>query len=163
MPTQIQSKALCLTNVKTTPKSGQEGSVILRCLYLIGLILGIGCNPRADYALIGSAEIPSAYGDIKIEKIDQKQWLLTLLIDHLPPPERLDPSLQNYVLWIERVNHPPKLKSVLDYDPDSQQGRAMMTTSLKSFALRVTAETSTSPKIPSDYVVTTQFINKDKH
>lgn len=121
-----------------------------------------GCNPRADYALVGSAEVPSAYGDVKVEEVDDDQLLVTLVIDHLAPPQKLGAELSAYALWFESVGRPPELKAILDYDAEAHVARGMATTALKSFVLRVTAEESLAPESPSDYVITTQSIDEGK-
>lgn len=121
-----------------------------------------GCNPRADYALVGSADVPSAHGDVKVEEVDDEQLLVTLVIDHLGPPERMGEGLTAYALWFQSVGEAPELKAILDYDSEARVARAMATTSHKSFVLRVTAEESREPELPSDYVVTTQSIDENK-
>ncbi len=121
-----------------------------------------GCNPRADYALVGAADVPSAYGDVKVEEVDEDKLLITLVIDHLGPPQKLGADLSSYALWFESVGKPPELKAILDYDAKTHSARGMATTPLKSFVLRVTAEKSREPEAPSDYIITTQSIDEDK-
>ena len=69
---------------------GVKDSVGLRLISLFVLAMIASCNPPADYALVGSAYVPAAHGDIEIEKIDKEQILVTLALDHLVPPERVE-------------------------------------------------------------------------
>ena len=119
-----------------------------------------GCNPPADYALVGSAFVPAAHGDVRIEKIDKQQKLITVTMDHLPPPEEIEAGLAHYVVWFAAVGALPTREAVLDYDRETRVGRASIPTSMLDFDIRVTAEQSDTPVQPSDLVVASQRVRE---
>ena len=133
----------------------------LRFMLLAALVLWTGCAKRADYALVGSAEVPGAHGDIEVERVDRDQLLVTLVLDNLAPPEHLEDGLTSYALWFQEDGQDPVLKGVLDYDVEERVGRGMATTALRVFRLFVTAEFTEAPESPSDFVVAAQTIDED--
>ena len=135
--------------------------MISRYMLAIALIVLSSCAKRADYALVGSAEVPGTHGDIKVERIDRGQLLVTLVLDNLAPPEQLEGSLTSYALWFQEDGQAPVLKGVLDYDSEERVGRGMATTSLRVFRLIVTGEPTEEPEVPSDFVVAAQRIDED--
>ena len=119
-----------------------------------------GCNPPADYALVGSACVPVAHGDMRIEKIDREQRLITVTLDYLPPPEEIEAGRTHYVVWFAAVGALPTPQAVLDYDRETRVGRASIPTSMLDFDVRVTAEQSDAPVQPSDLVVASQRVRE---
>jgi hypothetical protein len=108
----------------------------------------VGCNPAADYALVGSAYVPAAHGDITIEKIDKQNILVNVVMDHLPPPEQI-------------VGELPARQEALDYDPETRIGRASIPTSMLDFDVQITAEQGDTPLQPSDLLVASQKIREN--
>jgi hypothetical protein len=130
-------------------------------IWLIGSSIVAGCNPPADYALVGSAYVPAAHGDIRLEKIDREQVLVNLRLDHLPPPERVEEGVTHYVVWFSEVGEYPVRQQTLDYDLDTGVGQASIPTTMRRFDVRITAEQSDSPTRPSDLLVASQKIRED--
>lgn len=127
---------------------------------LWALVSLTACNPPADYALVGSAFLPAAHGDIRIEKIDKQQMLVVVLLDHLPPPDRIEPELTHYVVWFAAVGELPTPQQALEYDAETGTGRASIPTSMREIDVKITAEASESPNQPSDLVVASQKIRE---
>jgi hypothetical protein len=120
----------------------------------------LGCNPAADYALVGGAFIPSAQGDIRLEKIDKEQHLVIITMDYLPPPEDIELGLTHYVVWFSEIGELPVRQTALDYDRETRVGRASIPTSMRQFDVQITAEQSDTPAQPSDLVVASQNIRE---
>ena len=120
-----------------------------------------GCNPPADYALVGSAYVPAAHGDITIEGIDKQNILVNIVMDHLPPPEQIEVGLTHYVVWFSAVGELPARQQALDYDAEARIGRASIPTSMLEFEVQITAEQSDNPLQPSDLLVASQKIRED--
>ena len=133
----------------------------LRLISLFVVAIIAACNPVADYALVGSAYVPAAHGDIQIEKIDKKQILVTATLDHLVPPERIELGLTHYIVWFAPVGEHPMRQGALDYDAETQVGRASIPTSLLEFEVQITAENSETPNQPSDLLVTSQKVREN--
>jgi hypothetical protein len=125
-------------------------------------LLALGCNPPADYALVGGAFVPAAHGDIRIEKIDKQQRLLTVTMDHLPPPGDIEPGLTQYVVWFTALGELPVRQGVLDYDAKKRVGVASLPTDMLEFDVQITAEQSDTPAQPSELVVASQRIREKK-
>ncbi len=132
-------------------------------LLLIGLVtlaLCVGCNPPADYALVGSAYVPAAHGDIHIEKIDKEQLLVVIAMDHLPPPSEVEMGLTHYVVWFTAVGEYPAPQGALEHDSETRTGRASIPTSMRELDVQITLEQSESPAQPSDLVVASQKVRE---
>jgi hypothetical protein len=133
--------------------------VKLHLVWLIAVWI-VGCNRPADYALVGSAYVPAAQGDIEVEKVDKGQILLSLTLDQLVAPERIEAGLKHYVVWFAPVGEDPTRQGILEYDAAKQTGRASIVTSWREFEVQVTAESTETPNQPSDFVVTSQAIRE---
>jgi hypothetical protein len=138
-----------------------EDSLGLRLISLFVVAMIASCNPPADYALVGSAYVPGAHGDIQVEKIDKTQILITAMLDHLVPPEKIELGLTHYIVWFTPVGEHPIRQRALDYDAETQVGRASIPTSLREFEVQITAENSETPNQPSDLLVASQKIREN--
>jgi hypothetical protein len=138
-----------------------EEIVGLRLVCGMTIVLLSSCNRPADYALVGSAYVPSTQGDIRVEKIDKDQILINITLDHLPAPDRIEPGLTRYVVWFTPVGEPPARQQALDYDAGTEVGRASIPTSLREFEVQVTAEANEAPQKPSVLLVASQTIREN--
>ena len=137
-----------------------EDSLGLRLILMIAVVMTASCNPPGDYALVGSAYVPAAHGQIDVEKIDRDQILVTLTLDRLVAPENVEVGLTHYIVWFSTVGEFPVYQTALDYDVEAQIGRASIPTSLREFEVQVTAENSETPHQPSDLLVASQKIRE---
>jgi len=133
----------------------------LRLISMIAISMIAGCNAPADYALVGSAYVPAAHGEIDVERIDKEQILITVTLDHLVAPERIEVGLSHYIVWFAPVGEHPRRQQALEYDPEAKIGRASIPTSLRDFDLQITAENSETPNQPSDLLVASQKIREN--
>ncbi|MEM8606504.1 MAG: hypothetical protein AAGF92_05340 [Myxococcota bacterium] len=132
-----------------------------RLMILLAVVVLSGCNRPADYAVVGSAEVPSVHGDVEIEKIDKQQVLVTVVLDQLPAPGRIEPDLVHYVVWFVAVGEEPVRQGELEYDTETRSGRASFPTTLREFEMRVTAESTPEPTAPNYVVVASQQIQEN--
>lgn len=132
----------------------------LRLIWCLAFAALFGCNRPADYALVGSAYVPATQGDIEIEKIDKGQILINITLDHLPPPERVEPGLTHYVVWFTSIGELPVRQQALDYDAEAQVGGASIPTSLRELEVQITAERGEAPDTPSGLLVASQTIRE---
>ncbi len=124
------------------------------------MALFAACNPPADYALVGSAFVPAAHGEIEVEGIDKNQILINITMDHLPDPAEIEALLTHYVVWFTAVGEYPVRQGTLEYDPETHIGRASFPTSMLELDVQITAEQSESPTQPSDLVIASQKIRE---
>ena len=127
---------------------------------LLALVSAAGCNPPADYALVGSAFVPAAYGDIKIDKIDKENILVLIVMDHLPPPSEVELGMTHYMVWFNATGELPVVQQALEYDSETRTGRASIPTAMNDFEVQITAEQSANPIQPSDLLVASQRIRE---
>lgn len=132
----------------------------MRFIFLFAVLAVASCNPPADYAVVGSADLPSVHGDIRIEKIDKGQLLFTVQLDELPPPSQIESGLTDYVLWFVVVGEDPQRQAALEYDAAALVGRASVPTSLRDFEMRITAENTPEPSTPSFLLVASQRVRE---
>jgi hypothetical protein len=118
------------------------------------------CHPPADYALVGSAYVPAASGEIDVEKGSGDEILIQVTLDHLVSPGNLEEGLTHYVVWFTPTGEYPVRQRALDYDAEGMVGRAAIRTSLREFEVTVTAENGETPNRPSDLVVASQEIRE---
>jgi hypothetical protein len=135
-------------------------SRIVFLLASVTIVLVAACNRPADYALVGSAFVPSAQGEIDVERGDGGEILINMTIDELVSPERIELGLTHYVVWFTPVGALPERQGTLDYDPKTQTGHASIRTKLREFELEITAEASEAPNQPSDLLVASQKIRE---
>ncbi len=131
-----------------------------RLVTLFAFAIVSGCNPPADYALVGSAYVPAAHGEIETEKIDGGQILVSVILDYLDPPEKIELGLTHYVVWFVAPGEAPSRQGLLDYDEDARVAKGSFPTLLREFELQITAENSETPERPSDLLVSSQKIRE---
>lgn len=131
--------------------------VLLALLSSLGVV---GCNQPADYAIVGSADVPSVHGDVEVEKIDKQQVLVTVVLDQLPAASQIEPEFSEYAVWFVVVGEDPRFQGTLDYDDEGRTGRGSFPTELREFELRVTAERSATPATPNFILVASQEIRE---
>lgn len=155
-----KGRRLTAPNRPPTSRAEEEfvGLRLISCLAFAALI---GCNLPADYALVGSAYVPATHGDIEVEKIDKDQILINIRLDHLPPPERIEPGLTHYVVWFTSIGELPVRQQALDYDAEALVGRASIPTSLRELEVQITAERGEAPDKPSGLLVASQTIREN--
>ncbi|MFW6067453.1 MAG: hypothetical protein ACOC97_03885 [Myxococcota bacterium] len=120
---------------------------------LVAGLLAVGCGGPSEYALVGSARAPSADGLVEVEEIEGGNSLVTVQLEHLPPPSRLGEGLKIYMVWFEDSSQPATKAGALGFDEDSREGSMMATTPLKKFTVKVSAEKSINVSTPSEVVV----------
>ena len=119
------------------------------------------CGGPTVYPVIGTARTPGTDGTVEIESQDGGNYLVTVELEHLPPPARLGDNLTTYVVWFIRDGNAPSLAGVLVVDEDDRSGRLMATTPYTQFRIRVTAEESRDVGQPSDTVIAEQVVEEN--
>jgi len=120
-----------------------------------------GCGGPAEYVLIGSARAAGTDGTVQVEEIEGGNHMVTLTLDHLPPPARLADGMTSYVVWLTQDGQLPAKAGALDYDEDARTGHMIATTPLMRFTLRITAEENRDVTAPSDLTVAEQVVGNE--
>jgi len=110
--------------------------------------------------LQGTSNALGADATLDVTSGDDTNEIL-LEAQHLPPPDRVLGGATHYAVWIVPNGRQPVLGALLDYDVDSRDGDARMTTPYDSFEVRVTAERNATPASPSSEVVLRRRVDTD--
>src|SRR4051795_10998502 len=58
-------------------------------------------GPQRTYSLTASPLAAGAVGSVQLERIERNQLLVLVELDALPPPERIESGLTEFVVWLE--------------------------------------------------------------
>ena len=120
------------------------------------------CGADGRYIMVGTARAPSTSGVVEVDKLDDENAQVSIHLDYLHPPERIDQSLSRYVVWfLPKTGAGPVRGGELRFDPEQRTGDLTATSPFHRFGVKITAERQAQPAAPSDFVVATQDISLD--
>ena len=125
------------------------GSLVL----LMSLVLVNGCGSGPDHIVLGGANAPGADGTLDVEEIDGGGTLVTVHMEHLPPPRHIKDELTTYIMWFEKKKGAPVKAGALTYNPEMRTADVMGTCPWNKFTVKITAERSVDVKKPSDLAI----------
>lgn len=113
---------------------------------LILLLLG-SCTPKMNFTT--SSVVPAATGSAKVKKDKNNNYVVSVNVMNLAPPERLNPPQQVYVVWSELAQNSVKKLGLLK--PSSNALKASLTAPAVSKPVRVfvTAEREADIQYPA--------------
>lgn len=117
-----------------------------------------GCASR--YKVDASAPTYAAQAKIKVKVNKTENQEMTLVIDHLAPPSRIDPSYKGYLVWIAPPGGAFTRVGLLDYDADKRRGKLVATTPHPRFDVLVSLEANRSASQPSSIVVLSKTVER---
>jgi hypothetical protein len=132
----------------------------LRYLGVFALLAASIAGCASTYEMPTEAPNYAAIADIevRVNKTDLRE--MTLRIEHLAPPRRIDPSLVAYVVWMTVPGHGTSKLGQLEYDEDDREGRLLATSAHRKFEVLVTLESDPSAASPSNNVVLRKLVGK---
>jgi len=118
-------------------------------LLLTGLTAA-SCAGSKDVRLTSSGDIPASASVVKMGTSDNGNTTFELKVEHLAPPERVDPAATVYVVWTRGRESGAAVQNMgaLIVD-DDLNGSYTGVTPLKEFELFVTAEPTLSNTSPT--------------
>ena len=119
----------------------------------LAVFAAIGCAGPSKYQVMGSGRDPGADGRITVEKVEGGNAMVTLDLDHLAPPSRMQDGATTYVVWFNKEGQTPSRVGQLAYDSAKRTGTMRATTTDRQFAVLVTAERSGAVHAPSTTVI----------
>ena len=128
---------------------------------MVLLVLLSACGAGGRYIVLGTAKAPSTSGVIEVDGIDGGSTLVTVHMEHLHPPERIDRGFKSYVVWFQGKSGSPIRAGKLSYDADSRTGDLAGTSPLRQFMVTITAEREDTSSRPSDFVIASQQVELD--
>jgi hypothetical protein len=110
--------------------------------------------------VIGTARAPSASGIVEADASGDGATV-SVHLDFLHPPSRLQEGLSSYVVWFVPPAGAPVRAGALRYDPEARTGDLTETAPFMEFMVKITAERDARPAAPSELVIATQNVSID--
>jgi hypothetical protein len=120
---------------------------------LLSFVLGLACQSSRDTALEPSRETPASQGSVSAAVDANGNTALRVVVDHLPPPERLSSDLRTFVVWIRPARGDEYLNAGQLTIDDERSGELEAITPYPDVDVLVTAESSGSPPYPSHFKI----------
>lgn len=114
------------------------------CL-LFALFISISLSSCAKKVrFVASATVPAAEGYVKIKRDDNRNYALEVNVKHLASPEKLQPSKNAYVVWVETerngVKNVGQLRSSSGFFSSTLEASLTAVTPFEPVSVFVTAE-----------------------
>jgi len=123
-------------------------------------LLALACGADT-YDSQGSNLARGTDAEISVSDDDSGNHRLHVEIRHLPPPARLEPGHQFFVVWSIPEGSTPQHVGTLNYDEDDRFGELETLTPYKDFEVLVTVEKERLPATPSEHVVIRREVSHD--
>jgi hypothetical protein len=122
------------------------------------LILALGCSTITGtdtpaQTLDATQISPAAVGTIDIQQDANENQRLRVQVDHLAPPEALDPQAQTYVMWIQPQDSSVYYNAGQLQINEDRSASLQATTPFSDFEVMITAEPHGHVLQPSQLVV----------
>lgn len=116
------------------------------------LFLMVGC--ASQLRMTRSAAVPAAVGVVDVKTTDNGNTAIELKVEHLAPPDRVDPNAKNYMVWARGMGAGDVAQAMgaLLVD-DKLKGTIKFVTPMREFDLLVTPEASSEVSSPSGNAV----------
>lgn len=115
-------------------------------------LIAASCGPSV-YTIRGARGMPGLDGSITVEDAPGTNRMVTVELEHVPPPARVREGHGHYAVWFRRSDRRSTFAGHLEYDQDARRGRLVATTPLHGFEILVTLERQEHPDSPSPEIV----------
>lgn len=124
---------------------------------MLAAILFVGCATKVPFN--GSSVVPGADGTVKVKKDNNKNYAIKLSVYNLAPSQKLTPSKNTYVVWMETDQNITKnigqLNSASGLFSKALKAEMETVSAVKPTKIYITAEDDPSVTYPSGQVVLT--------
>ena len=115
---------------------------------LLAVALALGGCGASPIKLINNPEVPAASGEITTDEGANGNLELTIEVEHLAAPEKIEPGATVFVVWIEKPGMNPQNMGALEVGEDLS-GRLETVTPHHRFTLVITAEEDPTTAFPN--------------
>jgi len=123
---------------------------IFTVMLMIFLFLGVSCRTTVDFP--SSSELPAAEISAKVKQGKNDNYKIKLEAEHLAEPDRLQPSRDVYVVWLDTDENGSK--NIGRLIPENNKKASIETTSAyKPIRIFITAENEANIDYPRGEVV----------
>ena len=145
------------------PSTISPARVSSRLLGALGVCLGLalaapGCASRYKADANSPTYAAQAKISVKLNKTGNRE--VKIEINHLAPPQKIDPANRAYVAWIAVPGTDPVKAGVLEYNDRRRRGVLSATTPNPKFEVVVTLEQSLRPQTPSQIEILRKLVSK---
>ncbi|PRQ06194.1 hypothetical protein ENSA7_41120 [Enhygromyxa salina] len=120
--------------------------MLLTAAFMLAPAIG-GCSQQ-KYDVDTRPPATAGHAEIVLTADKTGNGQLSMELEHLPPPQQIDPSLQYYVVWATADGRDPYKLGVLDYDAKDRTGKLDATFSDDRLTLIVTLEKDATVSAP---------------
>lgn len=127
-------------------------------IFVAMLALASGCSSATVIRTETLAPAVGAEVEIRIEPLDSGNYLVSLSVEHLAPPDRVAAGMTRYVVWMTGGDGVPRRVGYLDFNDNDREGSMSATTTDSQFTITVTAEVDGAVTTPSQAIVVQQDV-----
>jgi hypothetical protein len=110
------------------------------------------CGPTV-HTVRGARGMPGLDGSIAVEDAPGTNRMITVELEHAPPPGRVVEGTAHYAVWFRRPDRRSTFAGHMEYDPEDRRAELVATTPLHGFEILVTLERQEHPDSPSPEIV----------
>ena len=137
----------------------QLNSAIKKSIYAFSAIVivlsFVSCAKNISFQ--NSAVVPAAQGNVTVKKDNNKNYLIKIKISNLAEVNRLEPSRNVYVVWMETddslVKNIGQIKSDTGFISSKLRASFETVTSFKPEKIFITAEDNSDVRVPGTQVI----------
>lgn len=150
--------------METTKFYSMPKNIIMSIFAAIMVFSFSSCATKTHF--LNSSVSPAAEGTVKVGRDKNKNYVIKIQISNLAEPSRLQPSKNNYVVWMEGNNNETKnigkIKSSNDLLSKRLKGSFETVSPDKPRKIFITGENDASIQYPnlSDIVLTTDYLRQ---
>ncbi len=125
----------------------------LTTLTLLSAALILPACKTVNYNVAAAAPTYAADAQIKVKPNKTGVGDITLVIEHLAPPKRIDKGNIGYIAWIVVDGQAPVKLGLLDYNEKKRRGELHASTPQKKFTIQVSLEKNPNVQAPQGTII----------
>jgi len=143
--------------MKTQNKNKLVTGIFFSILVVSIIFLATACTQKVTF--LNSSVVPAAKGTVKVKQDNNKNYVIEVEIEDLVEVERLQPSKQTYVVWMEtdrgNAENLGQLKSSRSFLSKQKTASLETVSSFKPIKIFVTAENGIDVRYPGSQIILT--------
>lgn len=143
--------------MKTQNKNKLVTGIFFSILVVSIIFLATACTQKVTF--LNSSVVPAAKGTVKVKQDNNKNYVIEVEIEDLVEVERLQPSKQTYVVWMEtdrgNAENLGQLKSSRSFLSKQKTASLETVSSFKPIKIFVTAENGIDVRYPESQIILT--------
>ena len=125
----------------------------LSSLTLLTAVLVLPACKTVSYNVAANAPTYAADAQIKVKPNKTGVGDITIVVDHLAPPKRIDKGNLGYAAWIIVDGQSPIKLGMLEYNEKKRRGELHASTPQKKFTIQISIEKAANSQSPTGTVI----------